>query len=233
MARLPEPAQARFWVRYAAWSLDAVCVSPLLWLLGKKPLQTALTQLDTSVHDLATRMSHAIGEALAQGQTPTALAMAWLTDAQVLAAVQRVESALFTLLLLPPAVYAVLACLWSLGFEASAWQATPGKRALGLQVVRLDGRPMTLGVAMKRYLAAGLSWLTLNIGHAMAAFAPFLALHDRLSQTRVIAATPGLPLWARLWLFTQVAGLLLGSVLLWQTLQTGMQAAMNAALGGV
>ena len=60
----------------------------------------------------------------------------------------------------PPALYALLACVYSLGFERSHWQATPGKRVLGLQVVRVDGGAMTLGTAMQRFLAAGLSWIS-------------------------------------------------------------------------
>ncbi len=35
MARAPaEPVHARFWARYAAWSLDAACLAPLVAWLG-------------------------------------------------------------------------------------------------------------------------------------------------------------------------------------------------------
>ena len=37
--------------------------------------------------------------------------------------------------------------------EGSAWQATPGKRLLGLRVVRIDGEPVTMGGAIKRNMA--------------------------------------------------------------------------------
>lgn len=144
-------------------------------------------------------------ERVGAGRTPLAMALASLSEPHLLAGIDRLESALFTLLLLPPALYALLACVYSLGFERSHWQATPGKRVLGLQVVRVDGGAMTLGTAMQRFLAAGLSWISLNLGHALAAFAPYLALHDRLSRTRVLADSPGLPAWAKAWLWAQLA----------------------------
>src|SRR5947207_15718343 len=40
---------------------------------------------------------------------------------------------------------------WAI-FESSPWQATIGKRAMGLRVVRADGRPLTPGVAIGRGL---------------------------------------------------------------------------------
>jgi uncharacterized RDD family membrane protein YckC len=226
---------ARFWARYAAWSLDAACVLPGVLLLGAGPLRAAFQQLLSSWHTLSAVLEKLLGAALAQGQTqaPTALALGWMSDPHLLAGIQQLESALFDLLLIPPALYALLACAWTLGFEASSWQATPGKRALGLWVARTDGEAMTYGRALKRFLAAGLSWLTLNFGHAMAAFAPHLALHDRISHTRVLATHASLPGWAKLWLAAQITGGLLGILWLYQWLQTAMQAALNAAMGGL
>ena len=49
--------------------------------------------------------------------------------------------------------------------------------------------------------AGSLSWLTLNFGHSLAAFAPqHLALHDRCSGTRVVAGADAPPRWAPAWL---------------------------------
>ena len=233
MAPLPEPVPARFWMRYAAWSLDAACLLPLIALLGASPLQRAMTEAVASYKQLSTGMAQLLESALAQGQTPLAMAMASLGDPHLLSAVQQLESALFTLLLLPPALYAVLACLYSLGFECSHWQATPGKRALGLRVARVDGHALTPGVALQRFLAAGLGWISLNLGHAMAAFAPYLALHDRLSRTRVLADTPALPAWAKAWLWAQLLVFLLGCLWLFVWMQHAMQAALDSALGGM
>lgn len=232
----PVPAEgmpARFWARYAAWSLDAACLLPGVWLLGAGPLRAAFQQLLGSWHALSAVLGKLLDAALAQGQAPATLALGWMSDPRLLAGIQQLESALFDLLLIPPALYAVLACAWTLGFEASAWQATPGKRALGLWLARTDGESMTYSDALKRFLAAGLSWLTLNFGHAMAAFAPHLALHDRISHTRVLTTHTTLPGWAKLWLGAQIAGGLLGILWLYQWLQAAMQAALNTAMGGL
>jgi uncharacterized RDD family membrane protein YckC len=65
--------------------------------------------------------------------------------------------------------------------------ATPGKMACGLQVIRADDSPMTVGVATGRYFAEILSALTLFIGYIMVAFDDEKrALHDRICDTRVI-----------------------------------------------
>jgi hypothetical protein len=122
---------------------------------------------------------------------------------------------------------------WAVLFEQSRWQATPGKRALGLRVTDTQGRRLLAGHALQRHLAAGLSWLTLNLGHALAAVPPHLALHDRISGTRVVSSTPSarLPGWARAWLLAQLLAsvVAVGWLFLW--LQAAMQATMQQALG--
>ncbi|HTA64954.1 MAG TPA: RDD family protein, partial [Xanthomonadaceae bacterium] len=83
--------------------------------------------------------------------------------------------------------------------ESSIWQATLGKRLIGIKVVGPDGSRIGRGRAIGRFLAAGLSWLTMNIGHALAACKPeHRALHDYLASTyveNVDPSRPGMPLW--------------------------------------
>ena len=72
--------------------------------------------------------------------TPPSLAALWAAGAG------------FTLT--PPAILAI-ACLdlfYRAGFESSAWQATPGKRWLGLRVATIGGRRLRLGQAILRTL---------------------------------------------------------------------------------
>lgn len=72
-------------------------------------------------------------------------------------------------------------------FTGSAWQATPGKRVLGIKVVDLDGERITTGRSVGRWFAAALSYITFYIGFLMAAFTDRkMALHDMVASTRVV-----------------------------------------------
>ncbi|MEN9636399.1 MAG: hypothetical protein RL077_4803 [Verrucomicrobiota bacterium] len=80
-----------------------------------------------------------------------------------------------------------LACLWYEVFFIQKYQATPGKMALGLKIVRTDGTDLSVSRIIGRYLGSTLSAITLGIGFIIAAFdAERRTLHDRLADTRVI-----------------------------------------------
>ncbi|MEY2881811.1 MAG: hypothetical protein RLZZ15_4191 [Verrucomicrobiota bacterium] len=65
--------------------------------------------------------------------------------------------------------------------------ATPGKMALGLKLLRSDGSKLSVGRIIGRYFSHFLSAIILGIGYIMAAFDPERrALHDRVCDTRVI-----------------------------------------------
>lgn len=65
--------------------------------------------------------------------------------------------------------------------------ATPGKMALGLRVIRVDGGTLSPMLALGRHFAMWISAFILMIGYIMAAFDPEKrALHDRICETRVI-----------------------------------------------
>lgn len=65
--------------------------------------------------------------------------------------------------------------------------ATPGKRMLGLRIVRLDGEPIGFAQAIGRQLADWLSKATMGFGYLLIALTPERrALHDYLAQTQVI-----------------------------------------------
>lgn len=69
------------------------------------------------------------------------------------------------------------------------WDATPGKMALGLKLIRSDGESLTAGRVVGRYFAEWLSALVLCIGYIMAGFdEEKRALHDRVCDTRVVRA---------------------------------------------
>jgi uncharacterized RDD family membrane protein YckC len=69
------------------------------------------------------------------------------------------------------------------------WDATPGKMALGLKLIRSDGEKLTAGRIVGRYFSEWLSVLTCFIGYIMVGFDDQKrALHDRICDTRVIRA---------------------------------------------
>lgn len=71
--------------------------------------------------------------------------------------------------------------------ESSGWQATVGKRLVGIRVTDLSGNRITFGRATARYFAKILSWITLYIGYFMIAVTEKKqGLHDMLAGTLVI-----------------------------------------------
>jgi len=71
--------------------------------------------------------------------------------------------------------------------ESSVWQATVGKKLLGLTVTDLEGRRIGFGRATGRYFAKILSALILFIGYMMAGFTEKKqALHDMIAGTLVL-----------------------------------------------
>lgn len=67
------------------------------------------------------------------------------------------------------------------------YQATPGKMACGLKVIRPGGEPLTYGRALGRHFAEWVTGLTLAIGYILAAFdEQKRSLHDRIADTRVV-----------------------------------------------
>jgi uncharacterized RDD family membrane protein YckC len=72
-------------------------------------------------------------------------------------------------------------------FEASVWQATPGKRILRLYVTDLNGRPITFARATMRHFAKIISGLTFLVGYFVAGFTEKKqALHDILASCLVL-----------------------------------------------
>lgn len=72
-------------------------------------------------------------------------------------------------------------------FHASQSMATPGKMAVGIKVVRVDGARISLARSVGRYFATWLSALVLCIGFLMAAFTQRKqALHDMVCDTLVV-----------------------------------------------
>lgn len=85
-------------------------------------------------------------------------------------------------------VVSVLAVwLYFAGMESSKYQATFGKRLLGLKVTDLNGRPVGFGKATGRHFGKVISGLTFLIGYLIAAFTEKKqALHDLMAGCLVV-----------------------------------------------
>ena len=71
--------------------------------------------------------------------------------------------------------------------HSSGWQATLGKRAIGIKVTDDAGNRLTFVHALGRWFASALSFLTVYIGFLMAAFTDRKrALHDIVAGTQVV-----------------------------------------------
>lgn len=235
---------AGFWRRSAAWSIDAALVAlPVLAVFATRLRAALATLLDTwgaLVDAVAQRMAAAI-TATDVASAPDLGAVSGLVrgsmqDPALLAAAAELQSAIMAMAGPPLGVFLVVFLAWCVGFERSALQATPGKRALGLRVVDAhDGRVRT-GRALLRFLAGTLSWLSLNLGHLLAAVPPeHAALHDRLSRTKVVLAAHApirMPAWATAWLAMQAALFLLALTRVSLATGAAMQAALERALWG-
>jgi len=84
-------------------------------------------------------------------------------------------------------ISAIIKWLYFSIMESSSWQATLGKKALGLTVTDLEGRRISFGRATGRYFAKIISALILFIGYIMAGFTEKKqALHDMIAGTLVL-----------------------------------------------
>lgn len=174
-------APAGFWKRYVAYFLDALVLCVPVQLLSM--LYFAIAGGSQLGPLLQLLLSVAAGDpALVDPLALMASALALLAQG----------------LLVSVVLYVVLAAAYFIGFEASPRQGTPGKWALGLRVTDAAGQRLTWAHAAWRFLAATPSWLTLNLGHALAAWTPERrALHDYLAGTRVLVAADHarMPAW--------------------------------------
>ncbi len=80
-----------------------------------------------------------------------------------------------------------MAVFYTVWLESSAWQATLGKKLLGLRVVDLDGQRITFWKSASRNFNKSISSLILGIGYLMPLWTQQRqALHDRMARCLVI-----------------------------------------------
>lgn len=222
---------AGFWQRAAAWSLDVALIAPFAALLARPWLADAAQAWVAQGRGLAQYIGRTMGAAILDGTPLPGLAIALLHDPTLQHMLAANRSATWALAWPALLAFALLGAIYHVSAECSPWQASPGKRWLGLRAGERDGRRLGPGRALARYCAGALSWATLNIGHLMATMAPdHLALHDRVSHTRVLATRAILPRWAWIWLGLLTLGSLACCVWLAQVASAVMQAALERVL---
>lgn len=149
------------------------------------PATTASLDAMRALGDITTAK---LVDGLVDGVPPVAMMQALLHDPAMLLAAARVQAALLALLVPWTLAYAALAFAWHVAGDLSPWRGSPGKHWLGLRVESADGGGAPAPKqAMLREAASALSWLTLNLGHALALLPPRRqSLHDRIARTRVV-----------------------------------------------
>ena len=173
---------AGFWKRYVAYFIDVL----MLYIVTEILSALFFSGIGSSELQQVTALVKAVSQQQASTQDLPQL-------------LEQTQTLLWRTLLFSGTTYLLLGGLYFSLMESSAAQATIGKRLIGIKVTDARGRRISFGRALGRFLAASLSWLTLNLGHALAAWTPERrALHDYLAGTRVENADPAhpkMPLW--------------------------------------
>jgi uncharacterized RDD family membrane protein YckC len=187
------PSPAGFWKRYVAYFVDVL----LLSIVVNVVVSMAMTALSFGLPSIEAIAREGAGDPMAALQKLWPIVL-WSTVGSLV-------------------LYVVLAGAYFIGMEASSKQASFGKQLVGIRVTDRDGNPPGFGRAAGRFFAATLSWLTLNLGHALAAWTKERrALHDYLAGTRVENADPAktaMPTWGWIVIAANVLALV-GTVLL-------------------
>ena len=230
----PHAHPAGFLRRYLAWSLDMVVPALAALALCGGRIADGMQRAAAALDALARSLVQAMVDMMVHGSSPFALARAWLADPVQREAIAALSDAITAIIVVPLLLASLLALLWFAAFEASPRQATPGKRALGLRVEDARGARIGFARAALRHLAGTLSWLTLNLGHLLAALPPARrALHDRIAGTRVLQGLPSgskLPAWSLVWLWVQVLLAIVAAAGLFLATQSAVQRAFDAML---
>ena len=154
------PAYAGFWRRAVAYMVDILILSSIFGIVGSLYPMVFMTFPDPNAPPVP-----GPGDPAVQA---------------FLQSIPRFTTAGFLFLFVMMWVYYAF-------FEASAWQATPGKRLLKLYVTDLAGRPINFWRASLRYFGRKISELTFLIGYFITGFTPKKqALHDLIAGCLVL-----------------------------------------------
>jgi uncharacterized RDD family membrane protein YckC len=105
---------------------------------------------------------------------------------KLVSAAKGYEPSVLILTVMPPVVI-VATWLYFAVMESSSWQATLGKKLLGLYVTDIQGKRLSLGRATGRTFAKYISSITAGIGYLMCGFTEKKqALHDIVANCLIL-----------------------------------------------
>ena len=223
---------AGFWPRAAAWLIDAALVALPVTLLILLLRDDGVPSLPEQWQQLGAATGRAAMASADRGDSMAMMLQSWMSPTgPVRPAITAFVSSLYAAAWPAVALFVLIGLLYWPLQEAGRHHATFGKRALGLRVEGAEGARPGPARAYRRHVAGTLSWLTLNIGHLLAARPPgHRALHDRIAGTRVAwreDASRRVPGWG--WLAIVIACVLPVVVAIWAAMS--LSAAMQAAMG--
>ena len=118
----------------------------------------------------------------------------WIVLAVFEKVADKAESvqAAFTFALILAIAGLVIQWLYFAFFESGGWQATPGKRLMGLHVSDLSGNRISFGRASGRFFSKFISSIIFCIGYIMAGLTDKKqGLHDKIADTLVLRGKAG------------------------------------------
>ena len=108
---------------------------------------------------------------------------------RLVSATERRDPAVLMLAVIPPVIFLATMFYFAL-MESSPWQATLGKKVVGLYVTDINGRRLSIGRATGRTFAKFLSSMTAGIGYLLCGFTEKKqALHDMVAKCLVLRRT--------------------------------------------
>lgn len=188
MSDIGVSARPRIAERSAAWIVDflpaAICVALVQSALGFGSSALVREGIDGLSRDLLEQLLQDVDA----GEPLLSAALAISVDPAIHASATAFAVSVTVLLFKLVALYFVAAALWQLPV-AIRTGATLGQRLFGLsmrETADQSGRPPRASALILRFVTAGISWLTLNIGHAMVFLPPqYQTLHDRIAGIEV------------------------------------------------
>jgi uncharacterized RDD family membrane protein YckC len=93
-------------------------------------------------------------------------------------------------------ISALIPWLYGALFESGSWQATPGKRLMGIYVTNLEGQKISFARASGRHFSKILSGLIILIGYIMVGLTDKKqGLHDKVADTLVLRGKAEVSAW--------------------------------------